>query len=96
MDCVLFPYSNQIHNKQMTKPSPQKNHAETLIKVTEEYTLRPKSGDRARVCIATLQYLLDNFAYDPSCSSDEDDYANMYVDSEDIQNLIYQLKELKK
>ena len=80
----------------MTNSLPQKTHAETLIKVTEEYTLRPKTGDRARVCIATLQYLLDNFAYDHE-SSDEDDcgYSGRYVDTMDIHHLIYQLQKLK-
>jgi hypothetical protein len=75
---------------------PQKTHAETLIKVTEEYTLRPKTGDRAQVCIATLQYLLDNLAYDHE-SSDEDDcgYSGTYVDADDINDLIYQLQKLK-
>ena len=75
----------------MTKSLPQKTHAETLIKVTEEYTLRPKTGDRARVCIATLQYLLDNFAYDSS----DDGYDGTFVDADDINHLIYQLRKLK-
>ena len=70
------------------------NHAETLIKVTEEYTLRPRTGDRVNVCIAVLEYLLNNFAYDSSCSDDEDDYANMHVDTEDIKNLIHEMKKL--
>jgi hypothetical protein len=74
------------------------SHAETLIKVTEEYTLRPRKGDRVNVCIAVLEYLLNNFAYDPSCSYDEDDednYANKYVDADDIKNLIHEMKKLK-
>jgi hypothetical protein len=75
----------------MTKSLPQKTHAETLIKVTEEYTLRPKTGDRAQVCIATLQYLLDNFAYDSS----DDGYDGTFVDADDINHLIYQLRKLK-
>ena len=75
----------------MTEALPQKTHAETLIKVTEEYTLRPKKGDRAQVCIATLQYLLDNFAY----NSWDNGYDGIFVDAEDIQNLIYQLQKLK-
>ena len=70
---------------------PQKTHAETLIKVTEEYTLRPKTGDRAQVCIATLQYLLDNFAY----NSWDNGYDGTFVDADDINHLIYQLKKLK-
>ena len=80
----------------MTKSLPQKTHAETLIKVTEEYTLRPKSGDRARVCIATLQYLLDNFAYDLEPGDDWDSgISGTYVDADDINHLIYQLRKLK-
>jgi hypothetical protein len=75
----------------MTNSLPQKTHAETLIKVTEEYTLRPKSGDRVDVCIATLQYLLDNFAY----NSNDDGYDGTFVDADDINHLIYQLKKLK-
>ncbi len=80
----------------MTKSLPQKTHAETLIKVTEEYTLRPKTGDRARVCIATLQYLLDNFAYDFEPGDDWDSgISGQYVDTMDIHHLIYQLQKLK-
>ena len=80
----------------MTKSLPQKTHAETLIKVTEEYTLRPKTGDRARVCIATLQYLLDNFAYDLEPRDDWDSgISGQYVDTMDIHHLIYQLQKLK-
>jgi hypothetical protein len=84
----------------MTKSLPQKTHAETLIKVTEEYTLRPKTGDRAQVCIATLQYLLDNFSYSLPCDHMDEFYARMYgagsaVDTDDIENLIMELKALK-
>ena len=79
----------------MTKSLPQKTHAEKLIESTMQIALRPKKDDRVDLCIAVLRYLLNNFAYDPSCSSDEDDYANMYVDSEDIENLIMELKALK-
>jgi len=75
----------------MTKSLPQKTHAETLIKVTEEYTLRPKLGDRVDVCIAVLEYLLNNFAY----NSNDDGYDGTFVDTDDINHLIYQLKKLK-
>ena len=80
----------------MTKSLPQKTHAEKLIEVTNEYTLRPKTGDRARVCIATLQYLLDNFAYDhETCDEEDCGYSGRYVDADDINHLIYELKKLK-
>ena len=75
----------------MTEVFPQKTHAETLIKVTEEYTLRPKKGDRVDVCIAVLEYLLNNFAYD----SNDDGYDGTFVDADDINHLIYQLRKLK-
>ena len=75
----------------MTKQLPQKTHAETLIEVTKEYTLRPKSGDRVDVCIAVLEYLLNNFAY----NSDDDGYEGTFVDADDINHLIYQLRKLK-
>ena len=75
----------------MTEVFPQKTHAETLIKVTEEYTLRPKTGDRVDVCIAVLEYLLNNFAYD----SNDDGYDGTFVDADDINHLIYQLRKLK-
>ena len=75
----------------MTEVFPQKTHAETLIKVTEEYTLRPKKGDRVDVCIAVLEYLLNNFAYDSS----DDGYDGTFVDADDINHLIYQLRKLK-
>ena len=67
------------------------NHAETLINVTEEYTLRPRKGDRVNVCIAVLEYLLNNFAYD----SNDDGYDGTFVDADDINHLIYQLRKLK-
>lgn len=75
----------------MTKALPQKTHAETLIKVTEEYTLRPKKGDRVDVCIAVLEYLMNNFAY----NSNDDGYEGTFVDADDINHLIYQLRKLK-
>jgi len=74
----------------MTEVFPQKTHAETLIKVTEEYTLRPKKGDRVDVCIAVLEYLLNNFAYD----SNDGGYDGTFVDADDINHLIYQLRKL--
>lgn len=66
----------------MIKQLPQKTHAETLIEVTKEYTLRPKSGDRARVCIAVLEYLLNNFSYE--LETGDEDYGQ-YVNVDDIQ-----------
>ena len=80
----------------MTEVFPQKTHAETLIKVTEEYTLRPKLGDRVDVCIAVLEYLLNNFAYDLEPGDDWDSgISGQYVDTMDIHHLIYQLQKLK-
>ena len=71
-------------------------HAERLIEVTKEYTVRPKKGDRAAVLIAACEYLLNNFAYDHE-SWDEDDcgHAGRYIDAEDVQDLVTQLKKLQ-
>lgn len=84
----------------MSKPFPQKTHAETLIKVTEEYTLRPKKNDRVDVCIAVLEYLQNNFSYSLPCDHMDEFHARMYgagsaVNTDDIENLIMELKSLK-
>ena len=71
------------------------NHAETLINVTEEYTLRPRKGDRVNVCIAVLEYLLNNFAYDLNYDADNWGNSLRCVEAEDIENLIHQIKKLK-
>ena len=71
------------------------NHAETLIKVTEEYTLRPRTGDRVNVCIAVLQYLLNNFAYDIDYDANSWGNSLRCVEAEDIKNLIHQMEKLK-
>ena len=70
-------------------------HAETLIKVTEEYTLRPRKGDRVNVCIAVLEYLLNNFAY--YIDYDADNWGNSLrcVEAEDIENLIHEMEKLR-
>ena len=75
----------------MTLPT----HAETLIKVTEEYTLRPRKGDRVNVCIAVLEYLLNNFAYDFDYDADGWGGSLRCVDAEDIHQLIHEMKKLK-
>ena len=95
MGGVLLPYNDFIYDIAMTDPLKQKNHAETLIKVTEEYTLRPKKNDRVDVCIAVLEYLLNNFAYD--FDYDEHGWGDSLrcVESEDFENLIMELKSLK-
>jgi hypothetical protein len=80
----------------MINPLQPQTYAERLIEVTKEYTLRPKKGDRARVCIATLQYLLDNFAYNhETCDEEDCGYSGRYVDADDINHLIYELTKLK-
>jgi hypothetical protein len=71
------------------------NHAETLIKVTEEYTLRPRKGDRVNVCIAVLQYLLNNFAYDFDYDANSWGSSLRCVEAEDIENLIHEMEKLR-
>jgi len=75
------------------------SHGHTVIKVTEEYTLRPQKNDRCDVLIAAYEYLLNNFAYAQQSYDvyDDDDcgYSGTYVDAEDIKDLIAQLKGIK-
>lgn len=80
----------------MINPLQPDTYAQRLINVTMEYTLRPKKNDRIDVCVAVLEYLLNNFAYDQeTCDEDDCGYAGTYVDADDIKNLITELKELK-
>ena len=71
------------------------SHGHTLIKVTEEYTLRPKKNDRCDVLIAAYEYLLNNFAYDQESYDDDDCGYCSIVDVDDIKDLIAQLKRIK-
>lgn len=76
----------------MTNPLQPQTYAERLIEVTKEYTLRPKKGDRVDVCVAVLEYLLNNFSYE--LETGEEDFGE-YVNVDDIRTLIRELKELK-
>jgi len=73
----------------------QKTHAEKLIESTMQIALRPQKDDRVDLCIAVLEYLLNNFAYD--FDYDEHGWGGSLrcVESEDIENLIMELKALK-
>lgn len=67
------------------------NHAQTLIEVTKEYTLRPRKHDRINVLVAAFEYLLNNFT---SEDIDESGYEFTYVDTSDIKSLLIELKQL--
>jgi len=73
----------------------QKTHAEKLIESIMQIALRPQKDDRIDLCIAVLEYLLNNFAYD--FDYDEHGWGGSLrcVESEDIENLIMELKALK-
>lgn len=78
-----------------------KTHAEKLIESIMQIALRPQKDDRVDLCIAVLEYLQNNFSYSLPCDHMDEFHARMYgagsaVDTDDIENLIYQLKELKK
>jgi hypothetical protein len=81
----------------MDNPLEPDTYAQRLIEVTKEYTLRPRKNDRVDVCVAVLEYLLNNFSYEhETCDDGDIGYSGTYVDVEDIQNLIMELNELKK
>lgn len=67
------------------------NHAQALIEVTKEYTLRPRKHDRINVLVAAFEYLLNNFT---SEDIDESGYEFTYVDTSDIKSLLIELKQL--
>lgn len=84
----------------MTKSLPQKTHAEKLIESIMQIALRPKKDDRVDLCIAVLEYLQNNFSYSLPCDHMDEFHARMYgagsaVDTDDIENLIMELKALK-
>lgn len=70
-------------------------HAEKLLQVSNEYTLRPKKNDRIDVLVAAYEFLLNNFVYQGYWDFGYGDTGE-YISAEDIKNLIAELKGLKE
>jgi len=62
-----------------------KNHAQKLIEATQQHTLRPQKGDRARVIAEAYQYLIDNLIMQDT----------WFVEEQDLKEIIKQLKEIE-
>jgi hypothetical protein len=56
-----------------------------IVEATMPYTLRPKRGNREKVIIAILEFLIDEYSYTP--------YDKEVIDVKDIRDLIDELRE---
>jgi hypothetical protein len=59
--------------------------ADRIIEATMEHTLRPKRGNREKVIIAILEFIVDEYSYTP--------YDKKVIDVKDIRDLIDELRE---
>jgi len=75
------------------------DQAEKIIEATMHLTLRPNRGDRAKVVLAVLQWVLDNLTTSLPASPDMDEYyLRMYgtervVEEDELVKLIEQLNK---
>jgi hypothetical protein len=61
-----------------------------IVEATMEYTLRPKRGNREKVIIAILEFLIDEYSYTPW----DFGYNDIeFIDVRDIKNLIEELRD---
>jgi hypothetical protein len=56
-----------------------------IIEATMEHTLRPKRGNREKVIIAILEFIVDEYSYTP--------YDKEVIDVKDIRDLIDEMRE---
>jgi hypothetical protein len=59
-----------------------------IIEETMKYTLRPKRGNREKVIIAILEFLIEEYSYKPLLYFDGE-----VIDVKDIRDLIEELRE---
>jgi hypothetical protein len=62
--------------------------ADRIIEATMEHTLRPKRGNREKVIIAILEFIVEEYSYKPLLYFDGE-----VIDVRDIKNLIEELRE---
>jgi hypothetical protein len=62
--------------------------ADRIIEATMEHTLRPKRGNREKVIIAILEFLIEEYSYKPLLYFDGE-----VIDVKDIRDLIEELRE---
>ena len=58
-----------------------------IIEATMEHTLRPKRGNREKVIIAILEFIVDEYSYNPLLYFDGE-----VIDVKDIRDLIDEMK----
>jgi hypothetical protein len=61
--------------------------ADRIIEATMEHTLRPKRGNREKVIIAILEFLIEEYSYKPLLYFDGE-----IIDVKDIRDLIDEMK----
>jgi hypothetical protein len=61
--------------------------ADRIIEATMEHTLRPKRGNREKVIISILEFLIDEYSYKPLLYFDGE-----VIDVKDIRDLIDEMK----
>jgi hypothetical protein len=62
--------------------------ADRIVEATMEHTLRPKRGNREKVIIAILEFIVDEYSYKPLLYFDGE-----VIDVKDIKNLIDELRD---
>jgi hypothetical protein len=62
--------------------------ADRIIEATMEHTLRPKRGNREKVIIAILEFLIEEYSYKPLLYFDGE-----IIDVKDIRDLIEELRD---
>jgi hypothetical protein len=62
--------------------------ADRIIEATMEHTLRPKRGNREKVIIAILEFLIEEYSYKPLLYFDGE-----IIDVRDIRDLIDELRD---
>jgi hypothetical protein len=66
--------------------------ADRIIDETMKYTLRPKRGNREKVIIAILEFLIDEYSYTPWDFGYNDKNDKDVIDVKDIRALIDEMK----
>jgi hypothetical protein len=62
--------------------------ADRIIEATMEHTLRPKRGNREKVIIAILEFIVEEYSYKPLLYFDGE-----IIDVKDIRDLIDEMRE---
>jgi hypothetical protein len=64
-----------------------------IVEATMPYTLRPKRGNREKVIIAILEFIVDEYSYTPWDFGYNDKNDKEVIDVKNIKDLIDELRE---